>query len=105
MSKVRELKHPLKIVFGNDLHQLALCLGEDLFASASHPFEARLIVVPEMSMKEFLLASFAAHPHLQIAAGVQILPLNQAIIELSAKKRIPSFLELSLAIEERLCLW
>ncbi len=97
-------KHPLKVIYGNDLGRLALHLGEDLFFSASRPFENRLVVVPDLSMKEFLLSSFAANPRLQIAAGVQFLPLNQAVIELSGenKKRIPSFLELSLIIEERL---
>jgi exodeoxyribonuclease V gamma subunit len=96
-------KHPLKVIYGNDLGRLALHLGEEFFSSSSHPFENRLVIVPDLSMKEFLLSSFAADPRLQIAAGVQFLPLNQALIELgNNKKRIPSFLELSLIIEERL---
>jgi exodeoxyribonuclease V gamma subunit len=96
MSNVGEFK----VIFGNDMRRLAFRLGEEIFSSGSHPFENRLIVVPDISMKEFLLSSFAAHPHLQIAAGVQILPLNQAIMEIHS--RIPSSLELSLAIEQRL---
>ncbi len=102
MPKVGEFKesHPFKVIFGNDMKRLALRLGEEIFSNGSHPFENRLIVVPDVSMKEFLLSSFAAHPHLQIAAGVQILPLHQALMEIHL--RIPSSLELSLAIEERL---
>jgi exodeoxyribonuclease V gamma subunit len=96
-------KCPLRVVFGNDMNGLAHQLGEDFFSSPSHPFENRLIVVPDRSMKEFLLHSFVAHPRLKIAAGIQIVPLNQAMVEtIDFKKKIPSFLELSLAIEEKL---
>jgi exodeoxyribonuclease V gamma subunit len=100
---------PLHIVYGNDLNKLAEKLGEELFTSSSSPFENRLVVVPNISVKEFLFQRFVAHPRLKIAAGVQILPLNQAVMEIldnvsgpSNKKKIPSFLELSLVVEEKL---
>lgn len=103
------MQHPLHVVFGNEVRRLAEKLGDELFASSSHPFENRLVIVPDTSVKDFLFYCFAEHPRLKIAAGVQILPLNQAVMEildsLAAKenrKRIPSFLELTLAIEEKL---
>lgn len=98
-----------KIVYGNSLNALADALAQELFGAPSHPFEKRLVVVPDASLKDFLFRTFAEDPRLQIAAGVQILPLNQAIMEILDgsgaqvnKKRIPTFLELSLAIEEAL---
>lgn len=106
-------KPPLRIVFSNCMNSLSERLADDMFSQDSHPFENRLIVVPDISIKEFLLHRFVAHPRLRIAAGVKIFPLNQAVMEIidqgfspldknCFKKRIPSFLELSIAIEEKL---
>lgn len=95
-----------KIVSGNDLGILADALGDELFSVCSLPFEKRIVVVPNTGYKDFLFQRFAVHPRLQMAAGVQVLPLNQAVMEIldsistpSCGKRIPSFLELTLAIE------
>ena len=100
-----------RIVFGNDLTTLADALGEELFLETSHPFEKRIVVVPNLGFKDFLFERFVSHPKLKIAAGVQVLPLNQAVMEIADRmgqnqkyKRIPSFPELSLAIEEQLSL-
>ncbi len=94
----------LRIVFSNDMRVLAQRLGEEIFSRGLHPFDNRLIVVPDLSLKEFLLKSFVDHPRLKMAAGVKIISLNQAVSEIVDlnKKRIPSLLELSLAIEEKL---
>ena len=94
-------KKPASIVFGNSLDALSGKLAEELFFNSTRPFEKRLVIVPSASIKEYLLYGFAKHPDLQMAAGVQILSLNQALNEF-AQKRIPSFLELSLAIEEKI---
>lgn len=98
-----------RIIFGNDLDSLANVLGEEFFPSSSRPFVNRIVVVPNASYKDFLFHHFAAKSRLKIAAGVQVLLLNQAVMEIldsvsaaRSKKRIPSFLELSLAIEEEL---
>ncbi len=100
---------PWRIIFGNDLSSLADSLGEEFFPSSSRPFASRIVAVPNTSYKDFLFHHFATKSRLKIAAGVQVLPLNQAIMEIldsisasPSKKRIPSFLELSLAIEEKL---
>ncbi len=93
-------KKPASIVFGNSLDVLSIKLAEELFLNSTRPFEKRLIIVPSPSIKEYLLYRFAKHPDLQMAAGIQVLSLNQALNEFS-EKRIPSFLELSLAIEEK----
>jgi exodeoxyribonuclease V gamma subunit len=98
----------LDIVYGNDVGLLADALVDKLFSVSTRPFESRLVVVPHISVKEFLLHRFFRHPRLKIVAGVQILPLNQAVMQIldamprRVRKRIPSFLELTLAIEEKL---
>lgn len=104
-----EADRPLRVVWGNEMGRLADALGEDLFSSESLPFDNRLVVVPDTNFKEFLFRRFVSHPLLKMAAGVQVLPLNQAVMEIldrssgeRHRKRIPSFLELSLAIEEKL---
>ena len=98
-----------KIVSGNDLEVLADALGDELFAACSRPFDKRIVVVPNAGYKDYIFQRFAAHPRLQMAAGVQVLPLNQAVMEIlgsisinSSGKRIPSYLELTLSIEEKL---
>lgn len=99
----------LKIIFGNDLTLLAEKCIEELFFSPSHPFLRRMIVVPDLSVKDFLLRSLLLHPRLKLACGVQILLLNQAVMDIldsnplqEKQVKIPSFLELSLVIEEQL---
>ncbi len=98
-----------RIVYGNDPTVLADALGDELFSSSSRPFENRIVAVPNPAVKDFLFQCFTMNPRLKIAAGVQVLPLNQAVMEIldnvsrsANRKRIPSFLELSLAIEEQL---
>ena len=116
LSQEEMPKFPLRIVFCNDMDFLSQRLGEELFSKQTHPFEKRLIVVPNVSLKDFLFHSFVHHPRLKMAAGVKIFSLNQAVREVVdqcvapagrplIKKRIPSFLELSLAIEEKLHLF
>jgi len=104
-----KIKIPLQLISGNDLNTLADALGREFFSASSTPFERRLVVAPHPSIKEFLFKRFAKAPQLQIAAGVQVLPLHQAVMEilgsaapLASRKRLPSLLELTLAIEEKL---
>jgi exodeoxyribonuclease V gamma subunit len=99
----------LDIVYGNDEGLLADALVDKFFSVSTRPFESRLVVVPHISVKGYLLHRFSRHPRLKIVAGVQILPLNQAVMQIldaacrsKGKKRIPSFLELTLAVEEKL---
>lgn len=99
----------LRAIFSNDWVALAHALGDDFFAPSSRPFENRIVVVPNPNLKDFLLHSLCEHPRLKIAAGIQVLPLNQAVMEILdraankiQRKRIPSVTEMSLAIEEKL---
>jgi exodeoxyribonuclease V gamma subunit len=108
MEKQGEI-NSLRVIYGNDLSLLAKKLGEDLFSPSSLPFENRLVVAPNPSVKDFLFQCFFSDPNLKIAAGIRVLPLNQAVLEILdfaktsvSRKKIPSFLELSLAIEEQL---
>ena len=66
------------------------------------------MLVPSDSIKEFLNFYLASHPRLLISAGVHILVLEQGIVELLQLcrpyqgKKIPSFLELSLVVEQQI---
>ncbi len=98
----------LSIVFSNQLHHLADELVARLFDSSTRPFEKRYVLVPSEFMREFLLNYIANHPRLQIAAGINILPLQQGIVEWLSivspgqKRHLPSHLELALAIEDKI---
>jgi exodeoxyribonuclease V gamma subunit len=101
--------HHLHLVQSNEMEQLTDALAEEFFPQGARPFEYRLIAVPHVRLKDFLQRRLMTNPRLQIAAGVEILPLNQAILEIldraaegKHKKKVPSFLELSLSIEQLL---
>ncbi|MBS0651665.1 MAG: exodeoxyribonuclease V subunit gamma [Verrucomicrobia bacterium] len=96
--------------YSNELKILAQRMGADLFSSRTAPFENRLVIVPSAAIKEFLAAYFAEHPDYNIFAGVRIMPLAEGFLELLASMnfekqlRIPSMLELSIQIEQLICL-
>ena len=94
----------LKCVFSNRFEILADLLAGNLFARQTAVFERRYVVVPNETIGEFLVFHLAST--LQIAAGFSLLSLDQAIAQLLQScdlfQRVPSFLELSLMIEEKL---
>ncbi len=98
----------LRANFSNSYESLAETLVESLFQPSSQPFEKRYVLVPSESIKEFLHGYLARHPRLTICTGVHILLLEQGVVELlqlcrpHQGKKIPSFLELSLALEHQM---
>lgn len=90
-----------QIHFSNDLIALAQILKEELFPIGAKPFEKRLIAVPHMALKDFLMLHFAKDPEFQVAAGMQIVSLDQAYCELT-KKNLPKKMELSLFLQHEL---
>lgn len=78
---------------------MADALSHELLCAA--PFSKRYLLVPNQQIREFLLFHLAKK--LGVAAGVTICSLERAVSELTqSKKHIPSFIELSLAIEAKL---
>ena len=99
----------LRVTYSQDLRVLLEELVAEFWPEESSPFESRLLVVPHGGIKEFIQENLALHPRLQIAAGVQIVPLHQAVMEVIDRSdlkesipKIPSLLELSLAIQDLL---
>lgn len=99
----------LRVIYSQDIEALCEVLTEDFFSPGSRVFESRLVVVPHLGIKEFLVQFLASHPRLTIATGLKILPLHQAVMEMADRidvdrqlKKIPSLLEISLAIQEQL---
>lgn len=93
---------PMQIIYSNDQQRLANALADFLFSADSSLFEKRIVVVPHLLMKDFIFSTL--EKKVGIAAGVQVFPLNQAVMEIlgPSSKRIPSFVEMSLAIQELL---
>ncbi len=101
-----EIESYVKTVFSNRLDRLADALAEQLFAPGTSLFERRYVIVPHEQIKEFL--HFYLASKLGIASGMQICCIEQGVAELleclpaHEKKRVPSFLELSVLIEEEI---
>lgn len=90
-----------QIHFSNSLDQLIQVLKENLYSEGSGPFDRRLIAVPHLGLKSYLMQAIAKDPELQVAAGLKIVNLSQAW-SLVCRKNLPSTLELSLFLEHHL---
>jgi exodeoxyribonuclease V gamma subunit len=98
----------LKIFYSNRIELLYQDLKIHLFENSA-PFARRMIIVPTPAIKSWLLFQLAKDPNLGIAAGLEILYLDDALKKLqellSSKKNvsyIPNPLELTLAIEAQI---
>jgi exodeoxyribonuclease V gamma subunit len=90
-----------QIHFSNSLDQLVQVLKENLYQDGSGPFDRRLIAVPHLGLKSYLMQAIAKDPELQVAAGLKIVNLAQAW-SLVCRKNLPGALELSLFLEHHL---
>ncbi|MES2121541.1 MAG: exodeoxyribonuclease V subunit gamma, partial [Chlamydiota bacterium] len=103
MEKESEIN---SVILSNSLENLAERMINALYFPdlMQRPFEKRLVVVPDMAMKEFLVGYCVSHPRLRVCAGLQIQLLNDATTQLRGPsgKKVPSAAVLSLAIEEAL---
>ncbi|MFI5333680.1 MAG: exodeoxyribonuclease V subunit gamma, partial [Chlamydiales bacterium] len=89
------------VILSNAVEQLADALKEKLFFSGAHPFDRKLVIVPHLAIKHYLEMHYAQDPSLGIAAGVEFLPLSQALNRLLGSKQ-PTFIELTLQLENLL---
>ncbi|HEY5259007.1 MAG TPA: exodeoxyribonuclease V subunit gamma [Rhabdochlamydiaceae bacterium] len=89
-----------EVFLSNRLETLADLLKNRLFFSGLKAFEKRVVIVPCESTKSFLIHRFAQDPQLEIAAGMHIVTLDQALDPYL--KGVPSFLQLSLALNDLL---
>lgn len=87
-------------VFSHRFETLLDCFIKNIYSG--RPFEKKMVIVPHLSMKSFLLQSLSQK--LEIGAGLKIVTLSQAInlIFESSNKVFPKFLELSLAIQHEI---
>lgn len=98
----------MEFFFSNHLEVLYQQLKKHLFPSSlAHPFTRRLVVVPHLMMKNWLMFRMAEDPELKIAMGIEFIPLNEVfefLVKLftNNKKHVPTFFELTLAIQVQL---
>lgn len=97
----------IKTFYSNRIEFLFENLKKQLFSS-SFPFAKRIIVVPTPAIKSWLLLKFAKDPELGVAAGLEIIYLDQALkkiqhlIDKPDSANVPTRLELTLAIERHI---
>jgi len=90
----------MDIFFSNRIEKLYEQLKVSLFSKfGENPFERRLIIVPSPAIKSWLMLKMAKDPCLNIAMGVEISLLDQAIEKLIIKQKLPSIFELQAVIE------
>jgi len=88
------------VYFSNRIEILYQKLKQKLFVqSCSNPFLRRMIVVPSSAIKNWLMLEMAKDPELTVAAGLEIIGIEKVVDKLVVKKKIPSLLELGLALE------
>lgn len=69
----------LNIFSSNRVELLYQQLKMNLFKPGTFPFARRMVIVPNASMKSWLLMRLASDPECQIAAGLEICYLDQAL--------------------------
>lgn len=88
------------VYFSNRIEILYQKLKQKLFGQpCSNPFLRRTIVVPSSAIKNWLMLEMAKDPDLTVAAGLEIIGIEKVVDKLVVKKKIPSLLELGLALE------
>jgi len=86
----------LNIFFSNRIEALHERLQEALYANPN-PFVKRFVIVPNIAVKNWLMMETAKH--LGICAGVQFCTFQEILPRFFPELKIPSFLELALAVE------
>ncbi len=88
--------------FSHHLETLLEYFMRDIYAHQKGPFEKKMVVIPHLSMKSYLLSHLSQR--LGVAAGLKIVTLSQAVDTLLSSKEgdLPKFLELSLAIQHEI---
>jgi exodeoxyribonuclease V gamma subunit len=93
------------VFFSNNVEQLLESFKQTIFSSSTAPFTRRLVVVSTPALKSWLMLQMARDPQMRIAAGLEIGYLDETIEKLrflfsgTQAKKIPSLVELGLAIE------
>lgn len=92
-------------MFSNLQEELAHALHRDLFVK-KEPFARRVIIVPELRIKDYLYHFFSMHTKEKVCFGLEILTLSEAAALFIEKGQdatafhLPSRLDFSLKIEE-----
>lgn len=100
----------IQVFFSNRVELLYRDFKEAVYAPPCSPFARRLVIVPSPALKSWLMLQLAKDPDVGIAAGLEIGYLDEIIEKLRSlfsvadaePKRVPSLLELGLAIEVEL---
>lgn len=97
------LKKPI-VTLSNSVESLVHILGERLFLKKQKPFEKKFVFLPDLSLKNALLASFVSDKKLDVVLGIDFIELGsglQSLFKLCTKKNLlfPPFDLLTLQLE------
>lgn len=90
-----------QIYFSNRIEELIPFLKEELYPKQASVFDKRLLILPNLEWKGYLMQELAKDSQLQIAAGLCVTNLAQAYTKLT-KKRFPEKIELSLFLQHEM---
>lgn len=96
-------KKPI-VTLSNSVETLVHLLGERLFLKGQNPFEKKIVLLPDLSLKNALLTSFVSDEKLDVVLGIDFIELGsglQTLFKLCAKKNLlfPPFDLLTLQLE------
>lgn len=96
-------KKPI-VTLSNSVESLVHLLGERLFLKEQNPFQKKIVFLPDLSLKNYLMASFVSDEKLDVVLGIDFIELGfglQTLFKLCAKKKLlfPSFDLLTLQLE------
>ncbi|MDN3508909.1 MAG: exodeoxyribonuclease V subunit gamma [Candidatus Neptunochlamydia sp.] len=96
-------KKPI-VTLSNSVETLVHLLGERLFLKKGNPFEKKIVLLPDLSLKHSLMTSFVSDEKLDVVLGIDFIELGsglQTLFKLCAKKKLlfPPFDLLTLQLE------
>src|SRR5438045_2725970 len=101
------MKSHFEVYLSNKVEHLLQYFKERVYDSSEHPLTNRFIIVSSPALKSWLMLQLAKDPSIGVAAGLKIHYLEDAIEMLRSQfqsssfdaKKIPSLLEMGLALE------
>jgi exodeoxyribonuclease V gamma subunit len=103
------MKNNFQVFFSNKVEDLVQIFKGNIYFSGSNPFKRRYVIVSNPAIKSWLMIQLAKDPLLGIAAGMEVSYLDETIDKLNfefstthCSAKIPSFLEIGLAIETKI---
>lgn len=90
-----------EIYFSNQLEELIKLFKKNLRSESDHVFDKKLLIIPHLGLKTYIMQNLAKDPSFQIAAGIEVTNLAQGYAKIT-KKNLWSRKELSFFLQHEI---